>query len=82
MREFSHLLLHIPPVPLYDSSDKMYFKEKYTGTSTAVPWLGLCASTAGGYRSHPWWGTKIPHVTLQKSKKEYAERDDNYFKRK
>lgn len=25
-----------------------YSKGKLTGTSLAVPWLGLCASTAGG----------------------------------
>ena len=25
-------------------------------------WLGLSASTAGGTRSIPGWGTKIPHA--------------------
>ena len=32
------------------------------GTSLAVQWLGLCASTAGGMGSIPGWGTKIPHA--------------------
>ena len=82
MREFSHLLLHIPPAPLYDSSDNTYFKGKYTGTSPAVQWLGLCASTPEGTGPISGQGTKIPHVTWQKKKKESAERDDNYFKRK
>ena len=29
------------------------------------PWLGLCASTAGGTGSIPCQGTKIPHTTEQ-----------------
>ena len=69
MREFSHLLLHSPPAPLYDSSDNTYFKEKYTGTSPAVQWLGLCASTPEGTGPISGQGTKIPHVTWQKKKK-------------
>lgn len=40
MTEYDHLLLHIPPVPLYNSSDNMCLEKKY------------------------------------------AERDDNYFKKK
>ena len=32
------------------------------GTSPAVQWLGLCASTAGGAGSIPGGGTKIPHA--------------------
>ena len=32
------------------------------GTSLAVQWLRLHASTAGGAGSIPGWGTKIPHA--------------------
>ena len=32
------------------------------GTSRAVQWLRLCASTAGGMGSIPGWETKTPHV--------------------
>ena len=41
------------------------------GTSLAVQWLRLCASTAGGTGSIPGRGTKIPHATWhgQKIKK-------------
>ena len=37
-------------------------QQKYLGTSLAVQWLGLSASTAGGMGSIPRWGTKIPHA--------------------
>ena len=40
-----------------------------TGTSLAVQWLGLRASTAGGTGSIPGPGTKIPHA-MQKKKRE------------
>ena len=33
------------------------------GTSLAVQWLRLRASTAGGMGSISGWGTKIPHAT-------------------
>ena len=41
------------------------------GTSLAVQWLRLRASTAGGTGSIPGWGAKIPHTTWhgQKIKK-------------
>ena len=43
------------------------------GNPPAVQWLGLCASTAGGRRSIPGWGTKIPqavpHGVARKKKK-------------
>ena len=44
------------------------------GTSLAVQWLGLRASTAGGTNSIPGQGTKIPHAMQhsQKKKKESA----------
>ena len=32
------------------------------GTSLAAQWLGLCTSTAGGERSIPGQGTKIPQA--------------------
>ena len=32
------------------------------GTSLAVQWLGICTSTAGGERSIPGQGTKIPQA--------------------
>ena len=35
----------------------------FLGTSLAVHWLRLHASTAGGMGSIPGWGTKIPHAT-------------------
>ena len=38
-------------------------KKIKTGTSVAVQWLRLCASTAGGMGSIPGRGTKIPHAT-------------------
>ena len=34
----------------------------YRGTSLAVQWLRLCASTAGGAGSIPGQGTTIPHA--------------------
>ena len=39
------------------------------GTSLAVQWLGLHASTTGGLGSIPARGTKIPQVHSQKKKK-------------
>ena len=46
-------------------------KKSHWGTSLAVQWLRLCASTAGGVGSIPGQGTKIPHASLpgQKIKK-------------
>ena len=41
----------------------------YTGTSLAVQWLRLRASTAGGTGSIPDWGTKIPHAAQSGQKK-------------
>ena len=41
--------------------DRMILKLSM-GTSLAVQWLGLCASTAGGERSIPGQGTKIPQA--------------------
>ena len=44
------------------------------GTSLAVQWLGLHASTAGGVGSIPGQGTKIPHASQcgqKKKKKKY-----------
>ena len=37
---------------------RIQFKRKARGTSLAVQWLGLCASTAGGTGSIPGQGTK------------------------
>ena len=39
------------------------------GTSLAVQWLRIHASTAEGAGSVPGWGTKIPHATCGKRKK-------------
>ena len=39
-------------------------KVKKMGTSLAVQWLGLCASTAGGRGSIPGWGTRISHACV------------------
>ena len=40
------------------------------GTSLAVQWLRLCASSAGGMGSIPGQGTKIPHATQRGKKTE------------
>ena len=47
-----------------------------SGTSLAVQWLRLCASTAGGTGSIPGWRTKILHATkggqkIKKKKKDW-----------
>ena len=34
-----------------------------------IQWLGLPASTAGGWGAIPGWGTKIPHATQYGKKK-------------
>ena len=49
-----------------------------TGTSLAVQWLRLRASTARGMGSIPGQGTKIPHATWhgQKIKKKKKRRRD------
>ena len=39
------------------------------GTSLAVQWLRLCASTVGGMGSIPGWGTKIQHAMRCSPKK-------------
>ena len=44
-------------------------KYAFPGTSLAVRWLTLHASTARGVGSIPGRGTKIPHATRPKSKK-------------
>ena len=41
----------------------IFFSVIKIGTSLAVQWLRLCASSAGGVGSIPGCGTKIPHVT-------------------
>ena len=48
-------------------------KSGYAGTSLAVQWLRLCASTVAGMGSIPGQGTKIPramHVHGQKTNKQ------------
>ena len=42
--------------------DLRLIRKTLPGTSLAVQWLRLCASTAGGMGSIPGWGTKIPHA--------------------
>ena len=44
------------------------------GTSLAVQWLRLCASTAGGMGSIPGQGTKIPHAVWCSQKKKLREK--------
>ena len=39
---------------------------QWLGTSLAVQWLGLLASTTGGTGSIPGGGTKIPHAVWPK----------------
>ena len=45
-------------------------RKRKKGTSLAVQWLRICASTAGGTGSVPGWGTKIPHAARCGQKKE------------
>ena len=47
------------------------FKITMIGTSLAIQWLGLHASTAGGVGWIPGWGTNVPasHVARPKKKK-------------
>ena len=48
-------------------------RNKYTfGTSLAVQWLRVHASTVGGTGSIPGWGTKIPHAAGHSQKKKYT----------
>ena len=50
--------------------DICYISQKYLGgTSPAVQWLRLCASTKGAADSIPGRGTKIPHAAWPKKKK-------------
>ena len=44
------------------------FEEQSFGTSLAVQWLELHASTAGGTGLIPGWGTKILQVEWPKNK--------------
>ena len=46
----------------HNSSD--FLEDVVWGTSLAVHWLRLWASTAGGTGSVPGWGTQIPHLML------------------
>ena len=45
------------------------------GTSLVVRWLRLQASNAGGARSTPGWGTKIPRAMRHGHKKEKKEKE-------
>ena len=45
-----------------------------TGTSLAVQWLELHASTAGGIGSIPSWGTKILQAARHSQKKKPKEK--------
>ena len=47
------------------------------GTSLAVQWLGLCASTAGGTGSIPGQGTKIAHSAWRGQKKKRKKKKSN-----
>ena len=44
------------------------------GSSLAVQWLGLRASTAGGTGSIPGQGTKIPHAMVCPKKKKKSHK--------
>ena len=44
-------------------------KKIASGTSLAVQWLRLQASTEGGVGPIPGWGTKIPHAMQRGQKK-------------
>ena len=49
-------------------------KRKKAGTSLAVQWVRLHASTSGGMGSIPAQGTKIPHATPHNQKKKKKSR--------
>ena len=49
-------------------------KKKQDGTSLAVQWLGLGASTAGGPGSIPGQGTKIPQAARRGQKNKQKQR--------
>ena len=53
--------------PLFSTSRIKSLKK--SGTSLAVQWLRLHASTAGSAGLIPGWGTKIPHATTRQQKK-------------
>ena len=53
----------------YAERKKADKKKAYIGTSLAVQWLGLRASTARDTGSIPSRGTKIPHATWHGQKK-------------
>ena len=45
-----------------------------SGTSLRVQLLKFLTSTAGGMRSIPGWGTKIPHATAHRAKKKKKDK--------
>ena len=47
------------------------------GTTLAVQWLRLWASTAGGVGSIPGWGTKIPRAECGVAKKKQNKTKPN-----
>ena len=57
------------PCPQVEGAKKKQYKNEAFGTSLAVQWLGLCASTAGATGSIPGQGTKIPHAARHGQKK-------------
>ena len=53
-----------------------HFQGHRLGTSLAVQWLRLCASSAGGVGSIPGQGTKIPHAVLCSQKIKLKKKKD------
>ena len=49
------------------------FKMTLLGTSLAIQWLRLCASTAGGMGSVPGWGASILHAMQGKAKRIHTD---------
>ena len=51
------------------------FKMTVLGTSLAIQWLRLCASTAEGMGSVPRWGARILLATQGKAKRIHTRRE-------
>ena len=60
---------------------KENFKKQKIGTSLAVQWLKLHASTAGGTGSIPGQGTVIPNATWQPKKIKTENKIETFFKK-
>ena len=67
--QINNLTLHLKELEKEKKKPKVSRIKKITGTSLAVQWLGLWASTAGDMGLIPGRGTKIPHAAWHGQKK-------------